>query len=217
MRQTERQCSTAPDIAPSKDCVDIRWTAQPSPDSNHCIILLHALIGDDKTPAAVPRPNRTLTWKKANWNKRGGMTNQLCRIPREQGKIGSIEKHIASGMRKSAKATVPARNRQPSPLWTPGPAELDRAIVAAPHAERSQRPKLRRRGALRRASKSCWCALRSKPEATDGNSRQAARRVYAPRPRARQPHKAVDGESGTAPKALLSATDPDECEGPRPQ
>ncbi|ESS55347.1 hypothetical protein TCDM_13186 [Trypanosoma cruzi Dm28c] len=133
------------------------------------------------------------------------MPNQHRRIPQELGKMGSIEKHIASGVRKATDTTVPAGGRQP--------------------------PELRRREALRGAPKSCWRALRSKPEATADNSRQAACRVYAPRPEhashesgrhraqhtpERQPDKAVGGGSSTAPKAPLSAADPGECEGPRP-
>ncbi|KAF8300288.1 hypothetical protein TcYC6_0060890 [Trypanosoma cruzi] len=43
------------------------------------------------------------------------MSKQLCRIPQELGKMGSIEKHIASGMRKATDTTVPAGSRQPPP------------------------------------------------------------------------------------------------------
>ncbi|KAF8294661.1 hypothetical protein TcYC6_0099470 [Trypanosoma cruzi] len=170
-----------PDIALSKDCAVVQWAAQPSPDSGHCIILLKFLIGDDESPAVVPRRDRTLlACEKANWNKRRGMTNQLCRIPRELTSMDSTERRISSGMQKATKATVPAGSRQPSPFWTPGLAELDRTIAAAPHAERSERLKLRRRGVLRGASKSCRRTLRTILEVTAGNIRQVLRRVYAP-------------------------------------
>ncbi|PWU91881.1 hypothetical protein C4B63_41g165 [Trypanosoma cruzi] len=43
------------------------------------------------------------------------MPNQHRRIPQELGKMGSIEKHIASGMRKATDTTVPAGGRQPPP------------------------------------------------------------------------------------------------------
>ncbi|KAF8293943.1 hypothetical protein TcYC6_0104190 [Trypanosoma cruzi] len=95
--------------------------------------------------------------------------------------MDSTEKRVVLGMRRATKATVPAWNHQPSPFWTPWLAELDRAIAAASDAEGSQRLDLRRREALREASKSRWHTLRSELEGTDGNSRQVVRRVYAPR------------------------------------
>ncbi|RNC55004.1 Tbingi protein [Trypanosoma cruzi] len=95
--------------------------------------------------------------------------------------MNGTEKHIASEMQKSTKATVQAGNRQSSPLWTPGLAEPNCEIAAAPQAERSQRLKLRHREVLREVPKSRWHTLRSKLESADGNSRQIVRRAYATR------------------------------------
>ncbi|PBJ81347.1 hypothetical protein BCY84_00202 [Trypanosoma cruzi cruzi] len=145
----------------------------------------------------------------------------------------STEKRVVLGTRRATRATVPAWNHQPSPFWTPWLAELDRAIAAAPHAEGGQRLDLRRRGALREASKSRWHTLRSELEGTDGNRQQVVRPCLSPSflehashelrwpnaqqtPEGQPPHEAVGGESNTAPKVPPSATDPDECDGPHP-
>ncbi|KAF5215966.1 hypothetical protein ECC02_011307 [Trypanosoma cruzi] len=147
--------------------------------------------------------------------------------------MDSTEKRVVLGMRRATKATVPAWNHQPSPFWTPWLAELDRAIAAASDAEGSQRLDLRRREALREASKSRRHTLRSELKSTDGNSRQvvrpclrlsflehASREIRWPNaqqtPEGQPPREAVGGESNTAPKAPPSATDPDECDGPHP-
>ncbi|PWU83991.1 hypothetical protein C4B63_265g3 [Trypanosoma cruzi] len=147
--------------------------------------------------------------------------------------MDSTEKRVVLGTRRATRATVPAWNHQPSPFWTPWLAELDRAIAAAPHAEGGQRLDLRRRGALREASKSRWHTLRSELEGTDGNRQQVVRPCLSPSflehaihelrwpnaqqtPEGQPPHEAVGGESNTAPKVPPSATDPDECDGPHP-
>ncbi|KAF8307763.1 hypothetical protein TcBrA4_0007820 [Trypanosoma cruzi] len=145
----------------------------------------------------------------------------------------STEKRVVLGTRRATRATVPAWNHQPSPFWTPWLAELDRAIAAAPHAEGGQRLELRRREALREASKTRWHTLRSELEGTDGNRQQVVRPCLSPSflehashelrwpnaqqtPEGQPPHEAVGGESNTAPKVPPSATDPDECDGPHP-
>ncbi|ESS64539.1 hypothetical protein TCDM_07374 [Trypanosoma cruzi Dm28c] len=147
--------------------------------------------------------------------------------------MDSTEKRVVLGTRRATRATVPAWNHQPSPFWTPWLAELDRAIAAAPHAEGGQRLELRRREALREASKSRWHTLRSELEGTDGNRQQVVRPCLSPSflehasreirwpnaqqtPEGQSPHEAVGGESNTAPKVPPSATDPDECDGPHP-
>ncbi|KAF5215239.1 hypothetical protein ECC02_012083 [Trypanosoma cruzi] len=147
--------------------------------------------------------------------------------------MDSTERCVILGMRRATKATVPAWNHQPSPFWTPWLAELDRAIATASDTEGSQRLDLRRREALREASKSRWHTLRSELEGTDGNSRQVVRPCLRPSflehasreirwpnaqqtPEGQPPHEAVGGKSNTAPKAPPSATDTDECDGPHP-
>ncbi|PWU84286.1 hypothetical protein C4B63_237g29 [Trypanosoma cruzi] len=125
-RYARRQGTSAPNIALSKDCAVTHWAAQPSPDSDHCMILLDGLIGDDDALAVVPQSARTsLAWKKASQNKRGGKISQLCRIPQELTSMDSTERHVTSQIQKAARATVPERNRQPSPLWSPGSAKLE--------------------------------------------------------------------------------------------
>ncbi|KAF8293795.1 hypothetical protein TcYC6_0105440 [Trypanosoma cruzi] len=147
--------------------------------------------------------------------------------------MDSTEMRVVLGMRTATKATVTAWNHQPSPFWTPWLAELDRAIAAAPHAEGGQRLDLRRREALREASKSRWHTLRPELEGTDGNRQQVVRPCLRPSflehashefrwpnaqqtPEGQPPHEAAGGESNTAPKVPPSATDPDECDGPHP-
>ncbi|EAN80730.1 hypothetical protein Tc00.1047053511695.10 [Trypanosoma cruzi] len=95
--------------------------------------------------------------------------------------MDSTEKRVAIGMRRATKATVPAWNQQPSPFWNSWLAKFYRTIATASDAEGSQRLDLRRREALREASKSRWRTLRSELESTDGNSRQVVRRVCASR------------------------------------
>ncbi|PBJ74241.1 hypothetical protein BCY84_12842 [Trypanosoma cruzi cruzi] len=190
-------------------------------------------IGDDDTPTVVLGPNRKLlAWKKADWNKPSEVFSQLCRNTCDLTKMNSREERVVLGMRAATKATVPAWNHQPSPFWTPWLAKLDRVIAAAPDAEGSQRLDLRRREALREASKSRWHTLRSELEGTDGNSRQVVRPCLSPSflehasreirwpnaqqtPEGQSPHEAVGGESNTTPEVPPSATDPDECEGPQ--
>ncbi|RNC51631.1 Tbingi protein, partial [Trypanosoma cruzi] len=147
--------------------------------------------------------------------------------------MDSTERCVVLEMRTATKATVPAWNHQPSPFWNPWLAKFYRAIVTASDAEGSQWLDLRRREALREASKSRWRTLRSIPEFTDDNSRQVVRPCVRPSflehssheirwpnaqqtPEGQPPHEAVGGESNTAPKAPPSATDPDECDGPHP-
>ncbi|KEG07810.1 Tbingi protein [Trypanosoma grayi] len=182
-RYTERHRGSAPDVTLAKECAVTDWTARPTPDSDHYIITYTVQVGEDDTPLEVPRIYKTLlTWKKANWSKFRKLTNSHCRLKRGMNRIDTIEKHIASGIRLATKAAVPEGNRRQSPFWTPELADLDKAIASKPHAQSSQRLKIRRRELLRAAATSRWRTLCSNLEVSNGNSWQIIKRVYAPRP-----------------------------------
>ncbi|KEG06971.1 Tbingi protein [Trypanosoma grayi] len=182
-RYTERHRGSAPDVTLAKGCAVTDWAARPTPDSDHYIITYTVQVGEDDTPLEVPRIYKTLlTWKKANWSKFRKLTNSHCRLKRGMNRIDTIEKHIASGIRLATKAAVPEGNRRQSPFWTPELADLDKAIASKPHAQSTQRLKIRRRELLRAAATTRWRALCSNLEASNGNSWQIIKRVYAPRP-----------------------------------
>ncbi|KEG05258.1 Tbingi protein, partial [Trypanosoma grayi] len=87
-----------------------------------------------------------------------------------------------SGIRLATKAAVPEGNRRQSPFWTPELADLDKAIASKPHAQSSQRLKIRRRELLRTAATSRWRTLCSNLEASNGTSWKTIKRLYAPSP-----------------------------------
>ncbi|EKF31311.1 hypothetical protein MOQ_004858 [Trypanosoma cruzi marinkellei] len=122
---------------------------------------------------------------------------------REAHRIRSTEKDEGDspGMESPAVPILDPRAGGNGPRYrrsAPGRAQS----AAGPPAQRS----------AARSVQNCLREPRATPEATDGDRRHRAQKTREGRPT----HRAAGGGSNAAPKAPPSATDPNECEGARP-
>ncbi|RNC34432.1 beta prime cop protein [Trypanosoma cruzi] len=129
--------------------------------------------------------------------------------------MDSTERHVTSQTQKAARATVPERNRQPSPRRRHSAAQTptQRSATRSIQKPLAHAPLQAQGHGRQQPADSTPCVRSSSPERASHEIRCSNAQQT---PGGQPPHEAAGGKSNRTPKAIPAATDPDECKGSRP-
>lgn len=198
-RMSPHGSASTPDVTLARGTICRDWVAVPSPDSDHFLITVTALVGDCATATlgvSTSSNKGHYSWQKANWQKFRSDIKKASRNFPSTGTADQMAKSLENIVRTACARNVPRGWFKSKELWTPELEHLDHmcrqllekqvACANSVHPATLQHQLTLRKKLLRELRNSAWASTCQEMDPAQRATWSIFKRIVTPKPLALQ-------------------------------